>query len=146
MVIFYFYSIILLNLFIFLNIDWYHVERVWKNAIFIAQNEKLLNENLEFDMEIIELAALFHDAVDFKYDFKEKSLEEIAKERLITFFKQHSLSVDKVDKIIYIILNVSWRKELENNIDPSQLPIELKIVRDADRLDSIGAIGVSNYF
>jgi uncharacterized protein len=125
--------------------DWYHVERVWKNAIHIAEQEKILNKDLIIDMEIVELAALFHDVVDFKYDHdKNRDLKEIAYERLKTFFEKHSYPSDKIEKIIYIILNISWRKELEQRekliVD---IPYELKIVRDSDRLDAIGAIGIA---
>ena len=128
--------------------DWYHVERVWKNALYIAREEKVLNDNICFDEEIIELAAIFHDIVDFKYDHdKGKTLEELAYERLDNFFVEHEYPSEKIKKIIFIILNVSWRKELEqvdnNHVD---IPIELKIVRDSDRLESIGAIGIARLF
>jgi uncharacterized protein len=124
--------------------DWYHVQRVFNNALYIAEKENELNDqNLEFDLEVIQLAALFHDIVDFKYDFKEsKSLDEIAKDRLSPFFKRFSYPKEKIDTILFIVLNISWRKELESS-DTFELPIELKIVRDADRLESIGAIGIS---
>lgn len=125
--------------------DWYHVERVYKNAIYIIEQENLLNNNqLNYDLEVIQLASLFHDVVDFKYDFKEnKSLDEIAKERLNLFFKKFDYPQDKIDKIVYIVLNISWRKELEAGNKSNDLPIELKVVRDADRLDAIGAVGVA---
>ena len=37
--------------------DWFHIERVWKNAKLIASGE-------ECDMEVVELAALLHDIAD----------------------------------------------------------------------------------
>lgn len=59
--------------------DWYHVERVWKNACFISKQESSLLTNLSLDLLVIELASLFHDIVDFKYDHdKLKSLIFIA--------------------------------------------------------------------
>ena len=48
--------------------DWYHVERVWKNAVYIAQQERILNKDLVLYIEIVELADLFHDYVYIKYD------------------------------------------------------------------------------
>ena len=125
--------------------DWYHVERVYKNALHIIEQENILNNNqLKYDLEIIKLASLFHDVVDFKYDFKEnKSLDEIAQERLNQFFDKFNYPQENVDKIVYIVLNISWRKELESGNNCTDLPIELKVVRDADRLDAIGAVGVA---
>jgi uncharacterized protein len=132
--------------------DWYHVERVYKLACHIAEKEipSLANDGIYLDLLVIKLAALFHDVVDFKYDHdKSKSMEEIASERLNDFFSkfQDECSDEQKEKIIFIILNMSWRKELESA--QKNIPInsyELKIVRDADRLDAIGAIGVARCF
>jgi uncharacterized protein len=70
----------------------------------------------------------------------------MAQERLAPFFQRFNYPQDKVDKIIYIILNISWRKELENKDFVEQNQVELNIVRDADRLDAIGAIGIARCF
>ena len=43
--------------------DWYHVERVWRNAVHLAKEEEKRGQLV--DMEVVELAALFHDIVDF---------------------------------------------------------------------------------
>ena len=127
--------------------DWHHVERVWKNAVYICGQEKLLNPHAVFDQEIVELAALFHDLVDYKYDYGEnKDLSTLATEKLEPFFSKHSYPDEKRKQIIFIILNVSWRKELENKDVTNGVPVELKIIRDSDRLESIGAIGVARCF
>jgi uncharacterized protein len=128
--------------------DWYHVERVWKNALNIASNEKKMSENL--DMLVVELAALFHDAVDFKYDQCETTKDErvLIENRLSSFFKDHSDEVtnNQKESIIHIIMNISWRKELEMNASNQTVSNEMKIVRDADRLEAIGAIGIARAF
>ena len=98
--------------------DWYHVERVYKNALYLAEKEGIIlaNKGECLDMLVIQLAALFHDIVDFKYEHsKSQSMEEIAHERLKVFFEKFSneCSVLQSKKIIHIILNISWRKELE---------------------------------
>jgi len=42
-------------------------------------------------------------------------MEEIAEERLAEFFRlfKDQCSQEQKEKVIYIILNISWRKELE---------------------------------
>ena len=40
--------------------DWWHIYRVWKNAIAISEGE----ENV--DTQVVELAALLHDIADWK--------------------------------------------------------------------------------
>ncbi len=93
--------------------DIYHVDRVFKNAIHLYESESNSNN---LDLLVIQLAALFHDVVDFKYDHSNnKTMEEIAEERLAKFFQQfkEECSQEQKEKIIYIIMNVSWRKELE---------------------------------
>ena len=98
--------------------DWLHVERVYNNAMHLYEVESpLLAEGQTMDLTIIQLAALFHDVVDFKYEHsKSKSLDEIAEERLGPFFEQYhrDCTKDQKEKIIYIMMNLSWRKELES--------------------------------
>lgn len=76
--------------------DWYHVDRVYKNTLFICEQEKLLDKSFNFDFEIVQLAALFHDIVDFKYDYDEsKDLSQIGHERLGDFFSKFNYPKEK---------------------------------------------------
>lgn len=111
--------------------DWHHVERVYKNALYLAEKESelLAKRGESIDMLVIQLAALFHDVVDFKYEHsKSQSLEEIAHERLKCFFEKFSneCSEEQSKKVIFIILNISWRKELEQKGN-EQLYIHISI-------------------
>ena len=40
--------------------DWFHIERVYKNALLISENEKV-------DSFIVQLGALLHDIADAKF-------------------------------------------------------------------------------
>jgi uncharacterized protein len=112
--------------------DWFHVERVVKNALHIGQTEK------GSDMFLVELGALLHDIADSKFypegtDEKEvrKWLESLAVEQNI------------IDSVVHIVQAVSF-KGGKNPITPATL--EAKIVQDADRLDALGAIGIARAF
>lgn len=122
--------------------DFAHVERVWKNAVHLARKEPA-----KLDMLVVHLAALFHDAVDFKYDFdKTKSLEQIARERLAEFFDAEQVTPEQRERVLKIVLNLSWRKELEDTQGTIEYFDEMRVVQDADRLDAIGAVGVARCF
>lgn len=123
--------------------DWNHVERVYKLAIYLSNEEKQLNPNIYFDMEIVELAALFHDIVDFKYNSHISNLDDMSEKILNEFFEKFNYPKEKIDKILSIISNISWRKELELSSKANEISFELKVVRDADRLDAIGAVGIA---
>ena len=108
--------------------DFQHIERVYKNAETILQSEP------DADSEIVRLAVLLHDVSDAKYtDTKE------AEERILASL---DLSEDKRNHIREVIASVSFNggNELEAKT------IEAKIVRDADRLDAIGAVGIARTF
>lgn len=99
-------------------------------------------ENLDDDqIFIIQLAALTHDVNDSKYN---NNSEDTQENILRGFFS--NLINDKMllENIITTACNVSLSIELanENRIKS----IELDCVRDADRIDSLGAIGISRYF
>ena len=56
--------------------DWFHIERVFKNALLIAQHE-------ECDIEIVKLGALLHDIADSKFNGGDETIgPRIAREFL----------------------------------------------------------------
>lgn len=112
--------------------DWFHVDRVRRNALKIWMDEKL------GDPFIIEMSALLHDISDEKLNESIKKGEE----KLATFLQTLELSNEEKQYITQIINSISFKggRKLE-------LPsIEAKIVQDADRLDAIGAIGIARAF
>lgn len=110
--------------------DWWHVYRVWKLALTIAKSEKA-------DLFVVQLAALLHDVVDWKFSDKGSTTGgEAARDFL------NKLKVDEkiVEQVSYIIDNISFKGiKYEKRI----LIKEAQIVQDADRLDALGAIGVA---
>jgi len=113
--------------------DWWHVYRVWKNAIHIAEFEQA-------DLFVIELAALLHDIADWKFnDDNEDIGPQLAGEWL------ESLGVEEEVKmhVCGIIRNISFKGA---GVATSMETLEGMIVQDADRLDAIGAIGIGRAF
>ncbi|MEO8568691.1 MAG: HD domain-containing protein, partial [Ginsengibacter sp.] len=113
--------------------DWWHIERVWKNARLIAMHE-IANSF------IVELAALLHDIADAKFH---DGNENIGPQKAREFLESLSVNVDVVDHVENIIRNISFKG---GNYKPSFHSVELTIVQDADRLDAMGAIGIARAF
>ena len=113
--------------------DWFHIERVWKIARKIAEKEG-------GNLEIIELSALLHDIADPKFHNGD---EVLALEISRGFLESENVSEDIVEQVLFIIKNISFKNRGEL---PENMPLELKIVQDADRLDAIGAIGIARTF
>ncbi len=108
--------------------DFQHIERVYQNALAILQSEPTA------DAEVVKIAVLLHDVSDKKYtDSKEQEEQLIA---------ELPLSEDKKQHIRDCIAQVSFNGG--NELEATSL--EAKIVRDADRLDAIGAIGIARTF
>lgn len=113
--------------------DWFHVERVWKISKIIAQYEVC-------DTLVVELSALLHDIADPKFHAGDETLAlKISSE----FLEREGVDAETIEKVLFIIKNISFKNRGEL---PADLPIELKIVQDADRLDAIGAIGIARTF
>ena len=113
--------------------DWFHVERVWKITKIIAQHEVC-------DTLVVELSALLHDIADPKFHAGDETLAlKISSE----FLEREGVDAETIEKVLFIIKNISFKNRGEL---PADLPIELKIVQDADRLDAIGAIGIARTF
>ena len=117
-----------------------HVIRVKNMATKIAISENLSEEQIF----IIQLAALTHDINDNKYRYLDETQENILRK----FFDNLIEDKDILETIINISCNVSLSVELFNNDNYNVCNncIELDCVRDADRIDSLGSIGISRYF
>ncbi|MBP9848011.1 MAG: HD domain-containing protein [Flavobacterium sp.] len=113
--------------------DWFHIERVYKNALLIAEEE-------DCDITIVKLGALLHDIADSKFhDGDEKIGPKTAK----IFLESQNVSEDIISHVIAIIENISFKG---GNFEKKFNSKELEIVQDADRLDAIGAIGIARTF
>lgn len=113
--------------------DWFHIERVYKNALLIADGEVC-------DVNIVKLGALLHDIADSKFHNGDETIgPKIARE----FLKSENVDETIIQHVIDIIENVSFKGGNTQNTFSS---IELNIVQDADRLDAIGAIGIARAF
>lgn len=113
--------------------DWFHIERVYKNAIAIAEHEKC-------DKTIVQLGALLHDIADSKFHNGDESIgPKIAR----TFLEAENVDAETIIHVINIIENSSFKG---GNFEKKFSSIELEIVQDADRLDAIGAIGIARTF
>ncbi|MGV3466558.1 MAG: HD domain-containing protein [Heyndrickxia sp.] len=112
--------------------DWFHVDRVRKLALYIAKCEG------QGDPFLIEMASLLHDISDEKLN---SSVEE-GKNKLSSFIQSLSLSAPQTSAIMDIIENISFKGGNESTLHS----FEQMAVRDADRLDAIGAIGIARAF
>jgi uncharacterized protein len=111
--------------------DWWHVDRVTRTASKIARAEKA-------DAFVCELASLLHDVADEKLNESEQAglaiVEQwLQKESVPTLILQH---------VMEIIASLSYK----GGNRPPMRTLEGQIVQDADRLDAIGAMGISRVF
>lgn len=113
--------------------DWFHIERVYKNALLIAQSEVC-------NLEVVKLGALLHDIADSKFHNGD---ETIGPKTARTFLESQNISEEIIIHVIKIIENISFKG---GNFEKKFNSIELEIVQDADRLDAIGAIGIARTF
>ena len=113
--------------------DWWHIYRVWKLSKHIAQTENV-------NMFIVELGALLHDIADSKFHDGD---EEIGPRKAREFLSSLDVEEEVITHIENIIANISFKggKHTQKFKSP-----ELDVVQDADRLDGMGAIGITRTF
>jgi uncharacterized protein len=110
---------------------WEHVDRVYRLAQYLATQE-------EADSFIIGMAALMHDLgrTNTQHNGHHADLSvEMARELL----QCYQVSSEKQEAILHAIIAHSFSR----GIEPRTL--EARVVRDADRLDGLGAIGVMRW-
>ena len=114
--------------------DRFHIQRVWKNALTIANTES------EADLLIVQLGALLHDIADSKFHNGD---ETVGPAKTAAFLQRFNLPTITIDHVVNIVKHISFKGGNEAQKFRS---LELDIVQDADRLDAIGAIGIARTF
>lgn len=113
--------------------DWFHIERVYKNALLIAKEENC-------DLTVVKLGALLHDIADSKfYEGDETIGPKLAK----AFLESEKVEEATIVHVLNIIENISFKG---GKVERSFSSKELDVVQDADRLDALGAIGIARTF
>jgi uncharacterized protein len=113
--------------------DWFHIERVYKNALLISKNENV-------DGFTVALGALLHDIADSKFHNGD---ETVGPQKAREFLFKHNVDSKVIEHVVNIIENISFKGGNEAQKFRS---LELDVVQDADRLDAIGAIGIARAF
>ncbi len=106
-----------------------HIMRVYTVAMNLAEKE---NAN----KDIVAIAALLHDADDYKI-FGQECADKLTNTKAI--LNKYNILRDIQENIIDIVKNMGYSKSLQG-IRPKSL--EGKIVSDADMMDAMGAQGI----
>ena len=113
--------------------DWWHVWRVWQNARMLAAHENV-------NSQVVELAALFHDIADWKFNGGDDSEGPKAARKWLESLNAEESVIQHVSEIIQ---DMSFKGA---GVSSTMRTNEGKVVQDADRLDAIGAIGIARTF
>lgn len=113
--------------------DWFHTQRVFNNAMLISKKEKV-------DAYVVALGALLHDIADSKFHDGDESVgPQLARK----FLFKTNVDSAIIEHVVNIIKHISFKGGNEPQTFTSE---ELNVVRDADRLDALGAIGIARTF
>ncbi len=113
--------------------DWFHIERVYKNALLISESEHV-------DKTVVALGALLHDIADSKFHNGD---ETVGPKKGKKFLSSENISPGIIEHVLKIIENISFKG---GNKEQKFHSKELDVVQDADRLDALGAIGIARTF
>ncbi|MBX5459423.1 MAG: HD domain-containing protein [Thermogemmatispora sp.] len=121
---------------------WDHIERVYRLAVAIAQREGA-------DQFVVGMAALLHDlgrvATESERDGKMSAAQEqrhhadLSHDLAAEVLAAHGVPTAEREAILHAVLAHSFSR----GIEPRTL--EARVVRDADRLDGLGAIGIMRW-
>ncbi|MFC5446919.1 HD domain-containing protein [Paenibacillus aestuarii] len=111
--------------------DWWHIYRVVQTTKRIAAMEGA-------DSFVCELAALLHDVADEKLNPDPAA----AQRELEHWLAASGTPAAQVQHVLEIISTMSFK----GGARPPMRTLEGQVVQDADRLDAIGAVGISRVF
>jgi uncharacterized protein len=113
--------------------DWWHINRVRSIALYICKREA------KGDLTTVEISSLLHDIGDAKFRMKGEADHLKSIRQLL---EKLGLEKELIEEAIFINENISFRKGER----PEFVTPEFMAVQDADRIDAIGAIGITRAF
>ena len=115
--------------------DWQHTERVYNLCMHIGKA-------VDVDLEVLKLAALFHDIGREDQDKANGKICHAEKGARLAreIMEKHSMDRGKIEEVVHCIECHRFRGD---SIPQSE---EAKVLYDADKLDSIGAVGIGRAF
>ena len=112
--------------------DWYHTYRV-------AGMSRQIGEMEDCNMDIVLAAAYLHDVADHKFGYTKESRRELLRQ-LMTEAK---FPEDLQEDVLEVVESISFSEGVPCS---GRLQKESDVVKDADRLDALGAIGIARTF
>lgn len=115
--------------------DYSHINHVIRLALKIAKAEGIKDKQ---ELFYIKMGALLHDYEDSKYSDKSQSY-------MINEYLKRYKTLNSYDRleIVKLASNISLSKEIDDdNYDDE---IKLSIIKDADRINSLGSVGIMRY-
>lgn len=112
--------------------DWFHTRRVAALSSQIAGQE-------DCNMDVVMAAAYLHDVADHKFGYTKETRQEL----LCQLMTEAAFPEKVQEMVLEVVESISFsegvpcRKELRKESD---------VVKDADRLDALGAIGIARTF
>jgi len=115
--------------------DWDHTERVYRLALSLGKKEKA-------DLDVVRLAAILHDIGRAEEDRSNGRIchSEAGAARARKILAQHGLDAEIIRRVVDCIRTHRFRK------GATPATTEAKVLFDADKLDSIGAVGIGRAF
>ncbi len=111
-----------------------HFMRVRKYAVYLAKKEGA-------NVKVVEAMALLHDLVRYEDEREKYSVEETLKKASLILDELHFSTEEKK-----AVLEGIKSHSLHSNIVAVPESLEAKIIFDADKLDSVGRIGIARWF
>ncbi len=113
--------------------DLFHFKRVWSLAKSFSSKET--------DQLVVLAACYFHDIVSYPKNDKRRSLSSVhAAKKAQEILLEMQFPLEKIDQVKHCIEAHSFSANIET------LTEEARIVQDADRIESLGAIGLARTF
>nr|QBK90962.1 MAG: metal dependent phosphohydrolase [Pithovirus LCPAC201] len=110
--------------------DFNHLLRVERISLKIAKGE-----NYQGDLEFLRIAVFLHDVGDHKYTGNDTDGPKMVR----SFLESINYPEDKIKRVCFIHQEISFTNELGKSVEND---LELNIIRDADRLDAMGVMGI----